>query len=237
MTQAIIYCRFSPRRNGDECTSNDVQLAYCEKYCEERNYEVAGRFSDANASGSDEKRQGMWDAIWSTKRGGVLVVYKPDRLARSVYLDEYVRRELKKRGATVEAVEGGREGETPHDVMVRQILSAVAEHERRIIAARTKAYMLHHQSTGRAMSNLPPYGKQRGPDVEIIKNGKTKLQRTWVANEGEQTVITKIVSYREDGSKVGFREIARRLNNENTPCRGKRWHHNTIKNICTRNNV
>ena len=106
-----------------------------------------------------------------------------------------------------------------------------------VSAAQTRSAMLAHQANGIAMSNLPPYGKQRGPDVEVIKNGKTKLQRTWVDNKGEQTVITKIVSYSEDGSKVGFREIARRLNNENTPCRGKRWHHNTIKNICQRNNV
>jgi len=235
MTQAIIYCRFSPRRNGDECESNDVQLAYCEQYCDKQGYEVAGRFSDANASGSDEKRQGMWDAIWATKRGGVLVVYKPDRLARSVYLDEYVRRELKKRGATVEAVEGGHEGDSPHDVLVRQILAAVAEHEKKIIAARTKAFMLHHQATGRAMSQLPPYGKQRGPDMDVIKNGKPEKRRTWIDCPQEQVAIQKIVSYRK--SDCGFREIARQLNNEKVPCRGKRWHHNTVKNVCVRNNV
>lgn len=225
MRTAVLYARFSPRRKSEECDSIDVQLSYCRRYCQERGHVIAAEFQDANASGDDEERDGLWSAVESANRGGVFVAYKYDRIARSVFLDEYIRRELQRKNVSIEVVDGGREGDSPYDVMVRQIMAAVAEAEKKITAARTKAAVLMYQSQGRAMSKVPPYGKQEGP-----LNGRA--QRTWIDNDEEQAVIPKILALHRSG--LNTRAIARHLNDSGIPARGARWWHTTVAKVIER---
>jgi len=124
---------------------------------------VGGTFEDKAISGSEEDRPGLWHAIDALSSGSVLLVYKLDRLARNVYLSECIRRAVEKAGARIEAVEGDVVGDGPEQVMIRQVLAAFSEYERKIIAARTKYAMRHHQKNGRRMSRYPPYGLQLDP--------------------------------------------------------------------------
>jgi len=76
-----------------------------------------------------------------------------------------------------------------------------------VSAAQTRSAMLAHQKNGITVSAIAPYGKQRGPDQEDIENGKPKLVRTWIGSHDEQAVVKRIVSYRCNGDKIGFREM------------------------------
>jgi site-specific DNA recombinase len=235
MTKSVTYTRTSWRPKGSTCQSSDVQLAHCERYCEEQGYEIVERCNDPEASGDDEGRPGLWAAITALPRGGVLVVHKQDRLARSVYLDEYIRRTVTAKRGRIEVVEGGHNGDSPHDVMVRQILAAVAEAEKKITAARTRAAMLHYQRHGRAMSAIPPYGQARGPDIETIDaNGKVVRRRTWIECPEEQAHVKRILQLA--GKQWPPAEIARRLNLDGLPCRGSTWTRRLVKRICDRDN-
>jgi DNA invertase Pin-like site-specific DNA recombinase len=155
---------FSPRRHAEECDSIETQLDLCRAYCRRKGYHVAGEHEDRALSGSEEDRPGLWAAIDALKRGDMLVADKLDRLARDVYLAELIQREAAKRGASIETVEGGANGDTPEQRMIRQVLQAFAEHERKVIAARTRAAILRHQAAGRRMSAQPPYGWTIDPD-------------------------------------------------------------------------
>jgi site-specific DNA recombinase len=233
VTKAWLYCRFSPRKNGDTCESNDIQLSYCQDYCAERGYRIVGQFEDRNASGADENRPGLWAAVEALKRGGVLVAHKYDRIARSVFLDEYLRREVAKKGARIEVVEGGREGDSPQDVLVRQILSAVAEAERKIIAARTVSALKYYRANGYAINSTPPYGEMFGEPSEVtLPSGAVVLKKTWVKNPEEQAVIERIRSMRDSG--MSFAAIGRQLDAEGVPARGTRWSHPMVGRICRR---
>lgn len=124
MTKAYLYARYSPRH--DEKANGDTilaQFASMQSYCLDRGYAVAGQFSDEEVSGggrgteldpADElvQRDGLWQAIQSLRKGDVLVVYKRDRLARSIYASEYLRRLVTTRGATIESLQG-LNGSTP----------------------------------------------------------------------------------------------------------------------------
>lgn len=235
-TRAILYLRFSPRPDAATSESNEVQEHYCKEYCERLGYATSedDTHSDEATEGDDEDRPGLWAAVAATKRGCVLVVHKADRLARSVYLDEYVRRQIKRQGGRVEVVEGTPNGDTPADTLVRQIMAAVAQFEKKIIAARTKSSMLRHQKTGRAMGSVPPYGQQRGPDVVVTgRDGEQITRRTWVVNEAERVVIERIATLRAEGAN--YSAIARRLNQAEIPCRGREaWDATTIRRICRR---
>jgi len=166
MKKAVIYTRFSPRRNADQSESCEVQLACCEQYAAKSGLEIIGTYHDRDVSGKDEYRKLLWDAISAVGKGDVLLVYKRDRLARNVYLAEQINRAVDKRGAKIAATSGDVDGDGDEQVMVRQMLASIAEYERKMIASRTRHAMRQHQMSGRRMSRWAPYGWSLDPQVE-----------------------------------------------------------------------
>jgi len=225
MSKCILYARFSPRRNADQCESIECQLDYCREYCKQHSYEIVGEYEDRAISGAEEDRPGLWAAIEALKRGNVLIAYKLDRLARDVYLSELIRRSVEKKSATIEIVTGCENGDTPEQKMIRQILQVFAEYERKVIAARTKAAMIRHQKNGRRMSDLTPYGWTRDP------NNPAMMLRDPV----EQNIIQRMIGLRNEGNS--YRDIAKELTNQNITCRGGKWHHTTIMNALRRHSA
>jgi len=225
MSDAIIYTRFSPRRNADNCESCETQADLCTAYCIQHGYHVTGTYEDRGRSGDEEDRPGLWAAIDALPRGGVLVAYKPDRLARSVYLSECIRRAVERRRGRVETVSGGTNGETDEEVLMRQILQAFAEYEKKVIAARTRAAMRRHQAAGRRMSSNPPYGHAIDP------HDATRL----VEDPDEQDTIARILRLAADGHGPGT--IARMFNQSGIRARGAAWNHKTVGRIIERENA
>lgn len=209
-TKAVLYMRFSPRRNEDECASIETQRSICAAYCEDRGYQIVSEHSDRGMSGDDVDRPGLWTAIGSLKRGYLLVAYRMDRLARSVYLMEVIHRDVASRNATVEIVDGSRNGDSPEDQMVRQILGAFSEYERKVIAARTKAAMLQHQKNGYRMSRYTVYGTRPDPDDPA---------RT-LPSPREQEILGIIKDKAASG--CGDRAIARWLNENGHKARNRK---------------
>lgn len=233
-TKAIIYARFSPRRNAEECESIETQEYYCRQYCEKHGYEVVEVFSDPDVSGSDEDRPILWSAVDAIKRGYVLVVYKTDRLARGVYLDEAIRRMIAKQGGLIEAVEGSTNGTRPEDDLIRQVLAAFAEYERKVIAARTRAAMRRHQSSGRAMSKHAPFGWREGEPEQVSDptTGKVKVRRRLEIDDAEQEVIRFVMGLHREGTPM--RAIARAVAAKGYKPRGAEWNHHLIRSIIDR---
>ena len=162
--KAIIYTRFSPRRKADESESCQIQEASCRLRAQQKGYEVARVFNDEDISGKDEFREKLWGAIEALTRDSVLLVYKRDRLARNVFLSEQINRAVKLKGARIEAISGDVEGNGPEQTMVRQILAAISEYERKLISLRTSWAMKEHQKRGKRMGRFAPYGWKLGPD-------------------------------------------------------------------------
>lgn len=232
MIYATIYSRFSPRPQSEICDSNDTQLNLNRAHCGRKSYAIAHEFADPDASGDDENRPGLWDAINSLRRGMVLVVWKMDRLCRSVYLSEFIHREVSKRGARIEAVEGATHDTTPEGVLIRQVLAAFDEFTKKMIAARTSAFMRHHQRNGRSMSSAPPFGKRFGPPQTLVVGGRTVERATLIDDPAEQAVLSRIMELRQQGK--GSFAIARLLNESGVPARGKRWHQESVSRILAR---
>ena len=224
MRQAIIYTRFSPRANADKCESCEVQRDYCEKYAAQHGMSVAACFDDPDVSGADEFREKLWQAIESLPKGGVLLVYKRDRLARNVYLSEQINRAVMKRGATVEAVTGDVQGDSDEAVMIRQILSVIAEYERKMIASRTRHAMRFHQAQGRRMGSECPYGWM--PDPTDAKR-MLPCQR-------ELAVVEEIRAKHAEG--MAYHAIMTWLNKERRElARHGAWNAKTVRKLCLAN--
>lgn len=218
--RALVYTRFSPRPNAATCESCEVQRAYCEQYAAQKGLEIVRYFDDPDRSGSDEFREVLWAAIDALKKGDVLLVYKRDRLARNVYLSEQINRCVAKKGATISAVSGDVEGDTPEAVMIRQVLAVIGEYERKLIAMRTRAAMLHYMREGRKMGGRLPYGKRLDP------NDPARM----IDDAEECAVIARIVALRKGGAKL--REIVAALPPETA--RTGRWHYEQVRRVLKR---
>jgi site-specific DNA recombinase len=223
LTEAIIYTRFSPRRNADVSESCEIQEAICRKFAEDRGYQVLQVYDDPDVSGKDEYREQLWRAIEALPRGGKLIVFKRDRLARNVYLSEQINRAVAARGAQIDAVSGDVEGDGPEHTMIRQVLAAIAEYERKLIALRTSFAMRQHQKNGRRMGRYAPYGYKIDPACSTVL----------VPAKREQAVLEHIREMIKDGRS--HRQIVQRLNEERPgSCRGKRWRSKSVQKIIAR---
>lgn len=219
--KAVIYTRFSPRRNAEESESCETQKQLCELYCKEKNYKVVDYFEDRAMSGADEDRPGLWLAVNAIKKGMVLIVYRADRLARDVYLFECIRRSIDKNGGSIEYVNGGN-GTSPEDIMIRQVLAAFSEYERKVIAIRTSVAMSRHQANGRRMGRWAPYG------YKIDPSDKSKL----IEDQIEQQSIKYILEEVAKGTPL--KKIVTLLGKGGYPCRDRHWTLRLVNSILKR---
>ena len=173
--RAVVYTRFSPRRNASDSVSCEVQEDLCMDLANLRGWPVHSMHRDEGVSGKTMDRPGLEAALAELGPDDVLLVYRRDRLARDLLLAELIRRQVAAAGARIVAVEGDVDGDAddPHLVFVRQVMDAVAELERKMIAARTKASMRAQQRAGKRVGRYAPYGYRIDPD---------ELTATWVAD-------------------------------------------------------
>jgi len=63
--KAIIYSRFSPRQNEDQCESIEAQFDFCRKWCKENNVEIVAEFTDRALSGAAELANELFNLIYN----------------------------------------------------------------------------------------------------------------------------------------------------------------------------
>jgi DNA invertase Pin-like site-specific DNA recombinase len=223
--QAILYARFSPRPNAQECDGIERQFELCRKHCDLHQLAVAGQYQDAGISGKTIKdRPGLQAAIEHVcKVKGVLVAYSLSRIARSIQDAIRISLELRKQKADLCIIQANLDTSTPGGRVVYHIFAALAEFEREMISERTKVAMLEYQANGKRVSDRPPYGWCVDPDdsKRLVEDGN------------EQAVIEEIMALHE--RKFGLRAIGRQLiAMGHNPRTGRKWQHGVIKRIIER---
>ena len=219
--KCVIYTRYSPRPSG-ESESCNMQREECLKFIAKNGWSCYGSFSDENMSGSDPERPGLWRAMDRVPRGGVLLVWKNDRLARDLYLNEALHRHAKKNGFTIQAVRDGPVDDSAEGNLIRQVLAAAAEYERRLIQARTSVAMKRHQKTGRRMSRFAPFGYKVDPNDETLL----------VEDKLEQDTLAYMLEMRSLG--YGWQNICTNLALAGHKPRGKSWDASSVRRIVQR---
>lgn len=219
--KAIIYTRFSPRPDANDSDSCETQERICRDYAQLKGFEVVSVHADPDRSGADEFREELWAAINEIKKGCVLLVYKRDRLARNVYLAESINRAVAKRQGRIVAVTGDVEGDTPETQLIRQVVAAMAEYERKLISKRTSDAMKAKQRAGKRVSRYAPYGWRFDAD------GVTLIE-----DPAEQEVRREILRLHAQG--VGYFSIAKRASEMRKARNGKDFAISVIYQICKR---
>jgi DNA invertase Pin-like site-specific DNA recombinase len=171
---------------------------------------------DEGVSGSNglDTRVALPEALRVLRTGTAdgLVVYRLDRLARDLVLQEQLLAEIRRMGRQLFTTSAGEaafledDPDDPSRKLIRQILGAVSEYERAMIRLRMQAGRASRRERGDyAGFGSPPYGWRaqrggRGQGVRLVE----------VA--GEQVTLARIRELRAGGSSL--RQIAEVLNRE-----------------------
>lgn len=217
---AIAYTRVSTDEQTASGLGLDAQRAAIATAAARLGLEIRETFSDEGISGSAgiEKRPGLLAAVESLRAGDVLLVAKRDRIARDCLLAAWVEKEAARIGARIVSAAGeGSESDDPTAVLMRRIVDAFAEYERRVIAARTTAALARKKAAGK-VAGTAPFGFSADADG------------TLVPVPAELDALARMADLRESG--LSFRAVAATLTAEGfRNRRGSAWNAASIRSI------
>lgn len=156
--RAVAYVRVSTDEQAESRAGLEAQLHAVTQHCQKNGWQLVGTYTDAGVSGAAplDKRPGLLDAVNAVTRGAVLLVAKRDRLSRDPVAGAVVERMVAKRGGRIVSVAGeGTDGDDPTSVLLRRIVDAFGEHERLVIAARTRAALQAKRRRGERAGRVP----------------------------------------------------------------------------------
>jgi DNA invertase Pin-like site-specific DNA recombinase len=116
-------------------------------------------FADHGLSGADFQRPGLRRALGEIKRGDMLVVWRLDRLGRSLVDLIQTVNGLSKRGCDFRSLTESIDTSSSGGRLVFHMMAAMAEFERAIISERTKAGMEAARARGSRIGRRPSMTK------------------------------------------------------------------------------
>jgi DNA invertase Pin-like site-specific DNA recombinase len=227
----VIYLRVSTDQQADAGQGLEIQEAACRKWLRETRNRLVEVCTDAGRSGAADvgSRPGLARALALVggDRADGLLVYRMDRLARDLVLQEQLLAELHRTGKELSSCDPTEDAnlqnlpDDPTRALVRRILGSVAAYERDVIRLRLRAGRQRKLMLGGYAGGAPPFGwaAVRGELVKV---------------PAEQSTIRLIRRLRADGKS--YRDIGAELERRELPSRTGhgRWRAGTVRDIYLR---
>lgn len=224
------YIRVSTTAQAEEGLGLEVQEQALRAWAKSEGHRLVAIHRDEGISGSNglDTRLGLGDALALIEEGKAegLVVYRLDRLARDLVLQEQLLADLRRMGGRLFSTSAAEQGyvddddSDPSRAMIRQILGAVNAYERSMIALRLKAGRARKAANGGYAYGPPPLG-YRAEGGELVRD------------DSEQETLERIAELRRAGKSL--REIARALDEQGIPTkRGGPWQSRVLSDIVKR---
>jgi len=156
-------------------------------------------FKDRGISGTQRDRPQLKKALSGLEHGDVLVVWKLDRLGRSLgHLIDLVS-ELKERGVGFASVSEKIDTTSPGGELFFHMLGALAEFERDLIIERTKAGMQAAHKPGQHLGRPRKLdGSQLDHAKELIDQGKSRNEVARLLKVDPSTLYRRLQKVRWD---------------------------------------
>jgi DNA invertase Pin-like site-specific DNA recombinase len=226
------YLRVSTDRQAEEGLGLDVQRDAVRKWAKANGHTIAKWCTDEGVSGSNglDAREGLPEALGALRSGRArgLVVYRLDRLARDLVLQEQLLAEVWRMGARVYSTSASEDAymdpegaaDDPSRALIRQILGAVSQYERSMIRLRLRSGKARKRAHGGFIGGQVPLG-WRTEEGELV------------ADPSEGAVVARAVALAAEGRSL--RQVCSVLDAEGLPTkRGGRWHPYTVKLLLDR---
>lgn len=222
--RAIGYCRVSTDNQKEEGTIEIQEIALRE-FAAANEYELVSVFKDNGVSGAKDldNRPGLAELFNYVEDPAndvnCLVIYKLDRLARDLYIQEHLIKQLEKLNVIlISTKEPDLNGNDPMRKAFRQFMGIVSELE--------KSFITMRMSAGRAKKASK--GGYAGGNVALGYKAHNKELK--VDESSAETV--KSIFHMKRYNRLSLNEIARELNRKGIPtARGGKWYARTIKYI------
>ena len=163
----IGYARVSTNEQNLDLQLDALNAAGCNKI-----------FTDEGISGITKERDGLTQALLAVAEGNnILVVWKLDRLGRSLgFLCELIER-LKGQGAGFHSLTDGIDTTTTGGKLVFHIMGALSEFERDLIKERTKAGMKAAKKRGKHVGRPKALSEGQIQHMhKLLNGGKTQAE-------------------------------------------------------------
>ena len=195
---AVGYVRTSTE---EQILGPEAQRAALAAWAVRTGAELVAVHDDRGVSGAAplDKRPGLLAALadLKAKRAGVLIVAKRDRLARDPILAALVERMAERAGARVVSADGVGDGDGPEAQLMKRIIDAVAEYERALIKARTRAALAAKRAKGERTGTVP-FGYLVAADGASLE-----------PDEAEAAIVAAVLELR--GAGLSVRGVAAEL--------------------------
>lgn len=158
----IGYARISTDDQASDTQVDELRAAGCERIFEE------------HGSGASRARPVLTRLLGDLAAGDVLVVVRLDRLACSLVHLLQVIVDLEKRGVHFRSIRDPIDTSTPQGMFSIEVLGAVAQLERALIAERTKAGIKAAKTRGKLPGN-PGLRERRPEAIRAVSKARDKL--------------------------------------------------------------
>jgi DNA invertase Pin-like site-specific DNA recombinase len=224
------YVRVSTDVQAEKGFGLQVQQKAIRAWAKEQGHRLIRICGDEAASGAKEldRRPALAEALGMVRRGDVggIVVPRLDRLARDLILQEQLLVEVKRGGGQLFSTSSGEQAFLQDDAsdpsrrLIRQVLGAVSEYQRAMIALRL--------ASGRARKNAAGGYAYGAPGLGFRAEGGALVR-----DEKEAAALLRITELREKGNSL--REIAATLTTEGyQPKRSRHWHPESLRRTLNR---
>jgi DNA invertase Pin-like site-specific DNA recombinase len=226
-----VYLRVSTDQQADTGGGLEIQEQECRRWLRRNGHRLAEVCVDAGRSGGAElaERPGLVRAlglVQDDQADGVLV-YRLDRLARDIVLQEQLLAQLHRRGKELHSCSATEDEHLvhapgdPQRALVRQILGAIAQYEREVIRLRLVAGLERKKLAGGFTGGGVPYGYES-------RHGEL------VPVPAEQEAVRLICTLHRQGRS--YRSIAEALESRGIRSHAPsgNWRPNTIRAIVLR---
>lgn len=156
----IGYCRISTAEQSLNLQTDALEAFGCEKIHQDV------------ASGSKSERDGLNEAIKFLRKGDALVVWKLDRLGRSLRDLINIVNDLEQREISFVSLQENIDTRTINGKLFFHIFGALAEYERGLIRERTKAGLTAARARGRTGGRKPAMSSEEIEQAKAMMSNK-----------------------------------------------------------------
>ena len=224
--RALGYVRVSTSDQAERGQGLNIQRRGIREYCRAHRLLLLEILGDEGISGVSglQGRPGLAEALSRIENheATVLVLYRLDRLARDLLLQETVVERLRLGGGSVISVsEPDVDSNDPTRILIRQVLGALAQYEKTLLKARMAAGRRLKAERGGFTGGIPRFGY-------------SAVRHEYVPLASEQKIVVRIQVQRAEGTT--FQAIADALNADGLHAKlGGRWHRGGIMRVVRQN--
>jgi DNA invertase Pin-like site-specific DNA recombinase len=207
--KAFAYLRVSGKDQVDG-DGFPRQLAEIKAYAKAHGIRIVRVFEERGVCGETEwENRPAWSELVASLNGvKMILVESLNRLARELFIQEYILRDLKKRGVTLISIREQDIDSSPERILFRQIMGAIAQYDKTMIVMKLRGARQRMKAKMGRCEGAKPYGSLPGEDA----------------------VLGEMRRMAADGHSMAA--IARELNSRGVmPRRGKAWHPYAVSRI------